>query len=70
MHVEKHYPYSDSLGGCMPVAVYGHWGTPLLYFPTASADFEELERFGMIDALSSHIEAGRVKIYSVNSINS
>lgn len=53
----------------MPLAIYGHWGTPLLYFPTASADFEELERFGMIDALASHIDAGRIKVFSVNSIN-
>lgn len=53
----------------MPVAVYGHWGVPILFFPTASADFEELERFGMIDALAHHIEAGRVKIVSINAIN-
>lgn len=53
----------------MPVAVYGHWGIPILFFPTASADFEELERFGMIDALAHHIDAGRVKIISCNGIN-
>lgn len=53
----------------MPVAVYGHWGIPIIFFPTASADFEELERFGMIDALSHHINAGRVKIISCNAIN-
>lgn len=53
----------------MPVAVYGHWGVPLLFFPTASADFEELERFGMISSLQHHIDAGRVKIFSINSIN-
>lgn len=70
MRVEKYNPYSSILGGHMPIAVYGHWGVPLLYFPTASADFEELERFGMIDALADHIERGRIKLYSVNSINS
>ena len=69
MKVEKHWWHSPSLGIPMPVAVYGHWGTPLLFFPTASADFEELERFGMIDALAHHIEAGRVKIVSCNAIN-
>lgn len=53
----------------MPVAVYGHWGIPILFFPTASADFEELERFGMIDALAHHIEAGRCKIVACNAIN-
>lgn len=53
----------------MPVAVYGHFGVPILFFPTASADFEELERFRMIDALAHHIEAGRIKIFSCNAIN-
>ena len=69
MRIEKHHPYSHHLGGTMPVAVYGHWGVPLLFFPTASADYQELERFGMIEALAPHIEAGRIKVYSVNSIN-
>lgn len=69
MRVEKHSFYSGALGGNMPVAIYGHWGVPLLYFPTASADFEELERFGMIDALAEHIDRGRIKIISINSIN-
>lgn len=53
----------------MPVAVYGHFGVPILFFPTASADFEELERFGMVEALAHHLEAGRCKIVSVNAIN-
>lgn len=70
VNIEKHYLYSNALGGMMPVAVYGHWGVPLLFFPTASADFEELERFGMISAIASHIDAGRIKVYSINSINS
>lgn len=69
MKVEKHTWFSPNLGLQMPVAVYGHWGIPILFFPTASADFEELERFGMIDALARPIEAGRVKIVSCNAIN-
>lgn len=69
MKVEKHSWRSPNLGLSMPVAVYGHWGRPILFFPTASADFEELERFGMIDALAHHIEAGRCKIISCNAIN-
>ena len=70
MQIEKHWWHSPALNLTMPVAVYGHFGTPILFFPTASADFEELERFGMIGALAHHIEAGRCKIVSCNSINS
>lgn len=53
----------------MPVVVYGHFGQPLLLFPTAAADCEEYERFGLIDAIAEHIDSGRVKVFSINSIN-
>ncbi len=53
----------------MPLATYGHYGSPLLLIPTASSNFEEHERMGMIGALSRHVEAGRVKLYTIDSIN-
>jgi esterase/lipase superfamily enzyme len=67
---EVHYWYSPNLRKDMPIAVYGEIGAPLLMFPTAAADFEEYERFHLLDAISHHIYAGKVKVYSVNSINS
>jgi esterase/lipase superfamily enzyme len=53
----------------MPIAVYGHYGFALLLIPTAAADFLEYERFGLIHALSPFIGSGKVKVYSINSIN-
>jgi esterase/lipase superfamily enzyme len=53
----------------MPISVYGHFGAPLLLLPTAAADFEEYERFKLIDAIAPHINSGKVKIFSINSIN-
>lgn len=53
----------------MPLVAYGHGGYPLLLFPTAGADFLEYERFHLIGAISHHINAGRVRVYSVNSVN-
>ena len=47
---------------------WGSWGIPVLVFPTASGDAEEIERFLMIQALAPLLEAGKVKIYSVDSI--
>jgi esterase/lipase superfamily enzyme len=41
---------------------------PVLVFPTAGGDAEEIERFGLIDALSDLLAAGRIKVYSVDSI--
>ncbi len=40
----------------------------MLLFPTAGGDAEEAERFQMIGALSGLLAAGRVKVYSVDSI--
>lgn len=69
MRREIHQWWSPSLSKDMPIAVYGHWGFALLMFPTAAADFLEYERFQMIHHLAHHIESGKVKIYSINSIN-
>ncbi len=61
--------YSERLGKEMPVAVYGNYGFALLLVPTAAADFLEYERFQLIDAISPFINSGKVKVFSVNSIN-
>ena len=37
---------------------------PVLLFPTAGGDAEEIERFQMIDACGALLDAGRIKIYS------
>lgn len=70
MHREIHHWYSPSLNKHMEIAVYGHYGFALLLLPTAAADYLEYERFLMIDALSHHINSGKVKVFSINSINS
>lgn len=61
--------YSPSLNKEMPIAVYGNYGFALLLIPTAAADYLEYERFQLMDTLRPFIEAGKVKIYSVDSIN-
>ncbi|MCA1594295.1 MAG: esterase, partial [Acidobacteria bacterium] len=61
--------YSPSLGMEMPLVAYGHAGYPLLMFPTAAADFLEYERFHLIESIQHLIEAGRVRAYSINSVN-
>jgi esterase/lipase superfamily enzyme len=37
-------------------------------FPTAGGDAEEIERFKIIDVLRPLLDAGRIKIYSVDSV--
>ncbi|MCC6525886.1 MAG: hypothetical protein IT373_24780, partial [Polyangiaceae bacterium] len=61
--------HSPRLGMHMPIVTYGHAGHPLLLFPTAQADFLEYERWLMIKVLEPHLFAGRVRVYSIDSIN-
>jgi len=46
------------------LARWGHYGTPVLLYPSAGADCLEVERCGLIGALAELIDAGRIKIYS------
>ena len=61
--------YSERLGKEMPVATYGYYGFALLLVPTAAADFLEYERFQLMDTLQPAIDSGKVKVFSINSIN-
>ncbi len=47
---------------------WGHYGTPVLLYPTAGGDAEEVERFHLIGALGPLIDGGRIKVYSTDSI--
>ncbi|MCI0393558.1 MAG: esterase [Chloroflexi bacterium] len=61
--------HSPSLNKYMEIVTYGYYGFPLLLFPTAAADYLEYERFYMIEVIREQIDAGKVKVFSINSIN-
>jgi esterase/lipase superfamily enzyme len=69
MRREYHRWYSHRLGMDLGVVVYGHWGPPLIGFPTSAGDEWELENQGMFGSLADLIDAGRVKFFCVNSVN-
>ena len=60
---------SPTLGADMPIVIYGDRGRPLLLFPTAAADFLENERYYLVKSVEQAILAGRVQLYSIDSIN-
>ena len=60
--------YSRRLESDVTVVRWGHFGRPVIVFPTAGGDAEEVERMLLIDALGDLIEAGRIKVYSCDSI--
>jgi esterase/lipase superfamily enzyme len=66
MYREQHGWHSDRLGRHMNIIVHGHWGAPMILFPTSGGDEGEYERQGLIDAVGDLIDAGRVKTFSVN----
>lgn len=47
---------------------WGATGQPVLLFPTAGGDAEEIERFHLVESVGPLLEAGRIKIYSVDSV--
>jgi len=49
------------------VVVYGHWGRPVLAFPSEGGDAWEFQRHGMVGAIGRLLEAGRVKLYCVDA---
>lgn len=61
--------YSERVEREVGFARWGHYGAPVLLFPTAGGDAEEAERMGLIDALWPLIDAGRIKVYSCDSVN-
>ena len=61
--------HSPRLNKHMEIATYGHYGTALLLIPTAAADYLEYERFLLIKSIEKYINEGKVKVFSINSIN-
>ena len=69
MNQEHHRWYSHRLNKEMGVRVHGHYGPPVLVFPTSGGDEWEYENQGMIGALQHHIDGGRAKFFCVNTVN-
>ncbi|MDC5696351.1 alpha/beta hydrolase-fold protein [Intrasporangium calvum] len=60
--------FSDRLNTDITLARWGTYGVPVLLFPTAGGDAEEVERHKMVQHLAPLIEDGRVKVYSCDSV--
>ena len=51
------------------VLAYGHWGRPVVAFPSENGEVWDWEDRGMIDAVRSLLEDGRLKLYCVPSFD-
>jgi esterase/lipase superfamily enzyme len=59
--------WSAAIGAAGAVIRYGHWGRPVLVFPSEQGREGDFESNGMVDAVRDLIDAGRVKLYCVDS---
>lgn len=59
--------HSPAMGRHVHVWLYGHWGSPIIVFPTAAGFAHEWERQGMIDVLAPLIHGGKIKLYCPES---
>ena len=58
--------WAPSLGTSGHVVAYGHWGPPVLFFPSERGSAYDIEANGIIHVLAPAIEAGRLKVYAVD----
>ncbi len=69
MHTEHHQWWSPHLNRDMALKVYGHWGKPFVVFPCSRGRYFDYEGMGMIDAVAGFIDAGKIKLFCVDSVD-
>lgn len=57
------------LGEQTEICVYGHYGPGLLLFPFDGEDYLSAEQHDLIAHVTPQLDAGRIKIYTINSID-
>jgi esterase/lipase superfamily enzyme len=67
MNRESAELWSGAIGSAGTVIRYGHWGRPALVFPAEGGHATDFENNGMVGAVADLIEAGRLKLYCVDS---
>ncbi len=69
MHREYVAWDSPILGRRMELLWFGHAGRPMIWFPTSQGRFYQAEDFGLVAAVADHVDAGRLQIGCVDSVD-
>ena len=56
--------------GSLTLIAHGHYGRPVLVFPSEQGRAWDFENNGMVEAVGDLVDAGRVKLYCVDSADS
>jgi esterase/lipase superfamily enzyme len=59
--------YSPAIGSSGAVIRYGHYGRPVIVFPSEQGKAYDFANNGMVGAVADLVDAGRVKLYCVDS---
>ena len=69
MEIRYFKNYSHCLGRDMEMKVYGHRGKPVLFIPCQAGRFMDFEGFHMDDVLRPWIDAGKLMVFSIDTID-
>lgn len=67
VHQQYNKYYSHSLGRDIEMLTYGHWGYPILLFPTSSGNYQQAKEMRLLHAIAPLVDAGKYKIYCVDT---
>jgi esterase/lipase superfamily enzyme len=59
--------WAEAIGAPGTVIRYGHWGRAVLVFPSEQGKAWDFESNGMVGAVAGLLDAGRLKLYCVDS---
>ncbi len=70
--MERRYQkiYSPALNREMDVLAFGHYGAPIIAFPSGGGQFFDFENNEMIAVLTPLINEGKIKVYCPGSVDS
>lgn len=61
--------YSPAIGRDIQILAFGHYGAPVIAFPSGMGQFYDFENNGMIEAIAFLIDAGKIKLYCPESLD-
>ena len=62
-------PLGSDVDRALTVIRYGHYGRPVVVFPSEAGRAWDFEANGMVDAVGGLVHDGRVKLYCVDSVD-
>lgn len=66
---EYHYFYSHILGRNIQFEITGHYGYPVLMFPTSGGSFVQNRDFGLNASVEWFVNQGKIKLYNIETID-